>query len=164
MTTPEQQHSPSQILQTTFLIPNLHCPSCASHIEAALSELDPKPSSIQISIVSHTVIIQHLRTLSVAAISETLGDAGYEIYDLVYDPACGQSGRLDDLERGIEPLPFEQALSKWRSNINEVEAARRRLHLEVCRQCQEMSTVRSSSTEKVLPVVVDRLLKTPNQL
>ncbi|KAL6247109.1 hypothetical protein RBB50_006417 [Rhinocladiella similis] len=155
--------SPTQ-LQTIFLIPNLHCPSCASHIEAALSELDPKPSSIQISIVSYTVTVQHHRTLSVATISEALADAGYEIYDIVYDPASGQSGQSDGLERGIEPLPFEQALSRWRSHINEVEATKRRRHLEVCRQCQDlMSKVRSSVDEKVLPVVVDRLSELPEQ-
>ncbi|KAK5525384.1 hypothetical protein LTR07_002536 [Exophiala xenobiotica] len=155
--------SPTQ-LQTIFLIPNLHCPSCASHIEAALSELDPKPSSIQISIVSYTVTVQHHRTLSVATISEALADAGYEIYDIVYDPASGQSGQSDGLERGIEPLPFEQALSRWRSHINEVEATKRRRHLEVCRQCQDlMSEVRSSVDEKVLPVVVDRLSELPEQ-
>lgn len=159
-----QQYSPGTILHTTFLIPNLHCPSCASHIEAALSELDPKPSSIQISIVSHTVTIQHPCTLSVATISEILGDSGYEIYDIVYDPASGQSGRSDDLERGIEPLPFEQALSRWRSHTNEVDATRQSLHLEVCRQCQDLtSKVRSSVDEKVLPVVVDRLSKLPDQ-
>lgn len=127
-----------------------------------MSELDPKPSSIQISIVSHTVTIKHPFTLSFDTISETLDDAGYEIFDIIYDPIVAQSDRLGDLERGIEPLTFGQALSRWRSNITEVEATKRRRHIEACQQCQEMSRTPSSAHEKILPVVVDHLAKLPH--
>ncbi|KAJ4561863.1 hypothetical protein HRR81_009153 [Exophiala dermatitidis] len=149
-------------MQTTFLIANLHCPTCVSQIETTLSSLRPAPDSVQVSIVSHTVTVKHSRSLAVVTIAQALDDAGYEIFDLVPNPTSSRPDLSANLQRGLEPPSFEHALSRWRSHASEVDADRRRRHVENCQQCQRLS---NGPTEKgeILSLVVDHLQDTPKQ-
>ncbi|KAJ6166912.1 hypothetical protein N7470_002359 [Penicillium chermesinum] len=75
----------SQSRTTTFLLSNLHCASCVSNIEEALFRLVPRPTSVDPSIVSQTVTVRHHPSLPESTLSRALGDAGFEIYDMVRD-------------------------------------------------------------------------------
>jgi Cu+-exporting ATPase len=149
-------------MHTTFLIPNLHCPTCASQIEWTLSTLRPVPSSVRVSIVSHAVTVTHQRSLAVVTIAQALDDAGYEIFDLIPDPTSSRPDLPPNLQRGLEPPSFEHALSRWRSHPSEVDVGKRRRHLENCQQCQTISRSSTEETES-LSLVVDHLPDIPKQ-
>ncbi|KIW36580.1 uncharacterized protein PV06_11168, partial [Exophiala oligosperma] len=150
------------LMQTTFLISNLHCPTCASHIESIFSRLRPAPDSVQVSIVSHTVTVRHSRSLDITTIAQALDDAGYDIFDLVPDPTSSQRDLPSNLHQGLEPPSFEYALSRWRSHIAEVDADKRSRHLEHCQQCQPSSKCATEEVES-FSLVVDHLPDVPKQ-
>lgn len=150
-----------RLTQTTFLIPNLHCPTCVSKIESTLSSLRPAPDSVRVSIVSHTVTVRHSRSLSLATIAQALDDAGYEIFDVVPDLDSPPPDLPLNLQQGLEPPSFEQALSRWRSHASEVEVNKRRRHLETCQHCQTLS--KDSTEAQTLELVVDHLTSTPKR-
>ena len=85
-----------RVMTTTFLIANLHCPTCVSTVEASLNSLHPKPLSISTSILTHSVTVSHDPSLSVPSIRKALEDEAFEIDSLVYN-----HDTIDlDLERG----------------------------------------------------------------
>ncbi|KAI0315980.1 heavy metal translocatin [Amylostereum chailletii] len=73
---------------TTVFISNLHCSSCVQTIEETLSCLDPQPTSVQTSIVSQSVTVQHPQQLSYASIKAAIEDAGF---DIATQPIAGPS-------------------------------------------------------------------------
>ncbi|KAI1411739.1 heavy metal translocatin [Hypoxylon sp. FL1857] len=62
-------------MATTFLVPSIHCPTCASFIDNFLFALRPKPVEVETSIVSQTVT--------------TLGEAGYEVDTIIKESSSG---------------------------------------------------------------------------
>lgn len=102
---------------TTFLIPNLHCPSCVSGIEVALGSLHPKPLSISPSIVSRSVTISHKVDLPTGIISKALEDAGFEVYDAFQDSLSDDKGMdytaLEEKFGAVWMRRFERAIEKW---------------------------------------------------
>jgi hypothetical protein len=75
----------SHIHTTTFLVPDLCCPSYNSVIEETLYALRPKPISVSPSIVSQWVIVRHDPSLSVSTMTEALKKVGFENCDVVQD-------------------------------------------------------------------------------
>ncbi|KAI9743033.1 MAG: hypothetical protein M1818_003328 [Claussenomyces sp. TS43310] len=73
------------ILSTSFLLSNLHCPSCISNIERTLSSLEPCPLSISPSILTSCVNVRHTSSLHVSTIQEALEDSGFEICCITED-------------------------------------------------------------------------------
>src|SRR5579859_5533628 len=103
--------------RTVFLVPNLHCPSCASHIESSLFRLQPKPTSVSHSIISHSVTVHHDPSLPVSTISEALEEAGYEVYSVIPDSASTDIPVLSNVPDGENRGPrgqwFERAIRGW---------------------------------------------------
>ena len=133
-------------LFTTFLIPNLHCPSCVFAIQTALKSLHPKPLAISPSIVSRSLSVTHNVALSVADICKALEDAGFEVYDIFQDSLPDQD--LDHLaleERfgDVWTRRFQLAVENWRrmGRRPEMEDSRARMrHIEKCEECQAEAT------------------------
>ncbi|KAF8837675.1 heavy metal translocatin [Paxillus ammoniavirescens] len=65
--------------RTTIFLSNLHCASCIRTIEEALFSLSPPPIKLDISIVYHSVTIEHPLALSTDLLQDTLDDAGFDI-------------------------------------------------------------------------------------
>ena len=140
--------------QTTFLISNLHCPSCVTNIENALYALEPRPYSISHSIVSHTVTVNHQPQLSIKALSRALEDEGYEIYSTVGDPEASQcDGDIGDSHvennasssnHGLET--WSQALQRWAygGKSNQEGDRKRKRHMENCEQCRAQEKLAES--------------------
>lgn len=129
--------------QTTFLVPNLHCPSCASYIEDSLFALDPKPISVSHSIVSHSVTVHHDASLLPQTISEALERAGYEVYGAIQNSSSTDVTALSDVPNDVDNSGrgqwFEGAIRRWRkkeSDVQNEEVKRRKRHIEHCDMCR----------------------------
>jgi Cu+-exporting ATPase len=152
---------------TSLLLSNLHCPSCVSTIEDALSTLDPRPSSVSSSIVSSWVTVQHESSLDPTTIQAALEGAGFEVRSVITN--CMKQDPHDDetKEHTKDSLPTgEQGLlgrtiNEWCSGSRDKHNGNRymtmsRRHMELCVLCQaeeakghDKSRI-SSSSVKVL--------------
>ncbi|EJD01002.1 heavy metal translocatin [Fomitiporia mediterranea MF3/22] len=103
-------------VNTIILISNLHCSSCVSTIRETLLSLSPPPTSINTSIVSQTVSVEHDPGLSPEAIKAALDDAGF---DLVSTPEA-ESYRIRRSPSYLERL-----------------TKKREKHAEQCLLCQQ---------------------------
>uniref|UniRef100_A0A0B7KMP0 HMA domain-containing protein n=1 Tax=Bionectria ochroleuca TaxID=29856 RepID=A0A0B7KMP0_BIOOC len=70
---------------TTFLIPSIHCSTCASFIETLIRQITPN-ISVETSIISHTVSIRHNGSADIKKMVRALGDAGYEVDTVATGP------------------------------------------------------------------------------
>jgi len=109
---------PSPSYHTGFLVPNLHCPSCASFIQTFLYSLCPAPISVSTSILSHTVTVQHDLSLTVPTIAQALGEAGYGVYSVISDPTLGDASPQTDAYNPPDNYArigwFQRAVQQWR--------------------------------------------------
>ena len=117
-------------LQAKFLVPELHCPSCISYIEELLTGLQPKPSSIACSLISHTVTLCHPPGLDLKHASDILTHAGYPPYSVVQNDKI----ILSHSERN----PLFQDLVHWfRGQVRRSGASSGSLnHVKHCDLCQ----------------------------
>ena len=136
------------IRRTTFLVPSIHCPTCASFVEDLLYSLSPRPAAVETSIVFHSVNVAYDSSLSTDTISNALGNAGYEVEVAITDPPQGEASLIRSQGNADDDFPFAWA-TRWgrRRNIVDDETKRRR-HIEHCQQCrtqQEKTTSAQSS-------------------
>jgi P-type Cu+ transporter len=132
---------------TSFLLSNMHCPSCVSAIQDALSTLDPQPTSVSSSILSSWVKVQHEPSLDPTMIQAALEDAGFEVRSVVANDVKQEPHDLetkayvgDSLPPGEQGL-LERIIQEWCSgskgkyNSNRYMTMSRR-HIELCALCQ----------------------------
>lgn len=124
-------------LRTTFFIPNLHCPTCSTHINETLNALLPIPQSITASIISHTLIVEHDVRLAAHTISRALDEAGFEVFDAV--SSSTRLGHVDEenIEVSSSSTIFEDTLSdgKYHSSSYVDDQAKRQKHIAHCELC-----------------------------
>ncbi|KAI1390761.1 heavy metal translocatin [Hypoxylon trugodes] len=128
-------------LQSTFLIPSIHCPTCASFLNDFLFSLRPKPIAVDTSIVSHSLTVQHPASLSPRAIAKALGEAGYEVDTLIKDPAIGELPQYTPRSSADDdfPIRWPAFISNWLNGTRKVSDrdTLRRHHAEHCQQCRQ---------------------------
>lgn len=133
-------------LSTTFLVPNLHCPSCISATQTALKSLHPKPLAISPSIVSRSINVIHNVTLSAADISKALENTGFEVYDIFQDTLPDKGVNPVALKERIGAVwtqRFQLAVEKWtgmRRRPEEENSRARMRHIEKYEECQAEAT------------------------
>merc|ERR1711939_835730 len=129
-------------LQTSLLIPNLHCPTCVSHITSLMDDFDPAPTIKNISIINHIVTIRHDSTVSAASISDALTSAGYEVFDMILDPASNE--KLPSRAGGNDL--FEEAVERWDpKHQSQVDKSARVAHDTNCQMCAAHSSTKTVS-------------------
>ena len=137
---------------TTFLLSNLHCASCVSNIEEALSRLVPRPTSVDPSIVSQTVTVRHPPSLPESTLSKALGDAGFEIYNVVRDAETGfntDDGAPNENALVEQDGWIDRAVEKWSRRYrlaNKSEKKRIARHIERCDICRLEKGAKSDET------------------
>jgi P-type Cu+ transporter len=132
---------------TSFLLSNLHCPSCVSTIEDALNSLRPRPSLVSSSIISSWVTVHHEQSLSSGMIRNALEDVGFEVrstvsndmkqrtQDTEIEECVGNS--LSPGEKGLLDRTIEQWWSGLKGKHNSIRyMTMSRRHLELCALCQ----------------------------
>lgn len=130
-------HSQQQVVTTSFLVPNLHCPTCITTIESSLARLSPKPLKVSTSILSHSVSVSHDPSLSVPAIRKALEDEAFEIYSIAQNHEIFDV----DLEKGNQPGTKDggERLGLWSYTQKSVSSEARKTrekHVLQCGQCQ----------------------------
>ena len=132
----------SRYRTTTFLLSNLHCASCVSNIEETLFRLAPRPSSVDLSIVSQTVTVRHHPSLPESTLSRALYDAGFEIYDVVRDTETGfntEDGNRNERSLAEQDGWIDRAVEIWSrryKSANKFEKKRIAAHIERCDICR----------------------------
>jgi copper chaperone CopZ len=129
-----------KLVTSSFLLSNMHCPSCVSHIQDTLYELNPRPLSVAPSLVSSVVTVEHDKSLSVRNIYDALESAGFGICDVTAGPGNGQiavspSYANPNGEIGYLDL-FFQKLSKDPQNPSSIDTELRKRHVENCESCR----------------------------
>ncbi|KAI6788285.1 heavy metal translocatin [Hortaea werneckii] len=129
-------------LQTSFLIPNLHCPTCVSHITSLMDDFDPAPSIKNISIINHIVTIRHDSTVLATSISDALKSAGYEVFDVILDPASNEKLFSRAGDNGL----LEEAVERWDpKHQSQVDKSVRVAHDTNCQMCAAHSSTKTAS-------------------
>jgi Cu+-exporting ATPase len=132
--------------QTSFLIPNLHCPTCVSHVTSIIDDLDPTAVIRDISVINHVVTIAH--QIATSSISEALTSAGYEIFDIIYDTSS--------TEEASTSAQLQEAVQRWDpQQHSEVDETTRLLHDTNCQMCAASNT-QGGGLERVAAEAVDR--------
>lgn len=132
-------------VQTSFLIPNLHCPTCVSHVTTLIHELDPAAVIRNISIVNHIVTIVHGTDTSITSIQSALTSNGYEIFDTIRElPAYQETPKP-----AIDTSRLRKAVQRWtprrlsqvdeRTRLLQVDEHTRSLHDANCQMCAAYS-------------------------
>ncbi len=162
--------SPQDAIATTFFISNLHCPSCVEGIKATLSTLEPKPESILVSIVSHSVIVRHTSSLSIEDILKPLDATGFEVHSIFQDDKLVYSTNSKKEHGKDWQASLEHAASKWLHprgpSASDELAWKRAKHLENCEQCKneaEELPLRAENNEK-LPLKPEPLVTTSSEI
>ncbi|KAI1461073.1 heavy metal translocatin [Annulohypoxylon moriforme] len=128
-------------IQTTFLIPSIHCPTCASFLENFLFALRPKPIEVETSILSHSVTVKHPTSLSARSIARALGEAGYEVDTIFRGASSEEINPSDPHGSPDDDFPFQWVshLGRWLLWGNKVsdDEVRRKRHAEHCEQCRK---------------------------
>jgi Cu+-exporting ATPase len=125
--------------KSTFLISNLHCPSCVATIDGILRHLNPPPTKWSSSVVSQQVDVEHSRGLEVQRIIEALVDSGFEIDSVSSTapdvPRRKQSGVPEEsssLSRSFTPIKRWLSTRSYHRLANEQVSHR---HDEYCDAC-----------------------------
>ncbi|KAK6433811.1 hypothetical protein LTR95_010012 [Oleoguttula sp. CCFEE 5521] len=139
--------SPSR-RRTVFLVADIHCASCISSIKDCLLHLHPKPTSVGVSIVTHSVTVEHDTLLSASTIAQALAEAGYRAENINLQSLQGHAS--PNGLRAVEEagLPFEElehtVSHGKRTRQAAEEDARRSRHKEHCEQCRTETAVATS--------------------
>ncbi|GIZ42727.1 hypothetical protein CKM354_000598600 [Cercospora kikuchii] len=123
----------ASIWETSFAVPNLHCPTCVTHITSLLDQLKPVPVIKCISIINRIVTVEHSSQLLVTTIHDILSSNGYEVFDIILDSA---SNELID-KPSSRSLSLEQAVRNWDSRVEkgEMNDDARLMHVANCHMC-----------------------------
>ena len=101
----------SVLITTSYLLSNLHCPSCVSNIQTSLYALSPRPKDVTPSLMSSWVTVQHDKSLSSKVIRKALQSAGFEVCDVTSEEygSLARSHIQHDTDTGY----LDQVLQKW---------------------------------------------------
>lgn len=134
------------VCTTSFIVSNMHCPTCVSAIKHDINENFPGSIRwVSPNIVTSVVTVEHDPAVVPKRMAEVLEEAGYEVSG-ISSTAAGSDGGLaspidpaaqcctDDGAGEARPNP-SSALSNWLSgDRSRSEAAR--VHLLNCEQCR----------------------------
>lgn len=126
-----------EIVTTSFLLSNLHCPSCVSHIKDIFAVLQPPPSFTP-WLATSWVTVSHSKSLSVSEIRNVLEDGGFDVCDVSPDAP----GELPIRHGEIGYL--DRIMDKWTSSSHENKSNNSK-HLENCEQCRQEAKLRDGT-------------------
>ncbi|TVY39373.1 Copper-exporting P-type ATPase, partial [Lachnellula subtilissima] len=137
---------------TSFLLSNLHCPSCVSHIKDTLSHLVAQPSSVSPSLVTSWVTVDHEISLPIWKIQNALEEAGFEISDSVSNTkqpttiATRKAHKTGNSNIGY----LDRFISRLGSDNEPAKSKVAKRHLDNCEACRlerDVKTAEPSSIE-----------------
>lgn len=149
---PRPARSGAQFVTTSYIVSNLHCPTCVSAIKHELNGIfDGQIRWVSPNIVTSVVTVEHDPDVSIKKMADVLTEAGYDVSGVSSSGADNDdaSSRINDTphsihdgaqgeDRPARPAAF-RALSTWLSGSGkntQEEAAR--VHLLNCERCRTL--------------------------
>ncbi|KAI0433743.1 heavy metal translocating P-type ATPase [Xylaria sp. FL1042] len=135
---------PSPPFVTTFLVANIHCPTCVSSIKDALQDLDGV-RWVSPNIITSCVAVDHDPSIPIMHIVSKLEAAGFEVSSLSSENGIGspENPFLESAETRSDssnPCAAETYLARLRRLTHPQEVIadeeRARAHLDNCEQCR----------------------------
>jgi Cu+-exporting ATPase len=147
--------SSSTVVTSSFLLSNLHCPSCVSHIQEILLALDPRPTSVSPSLVTSVVTVQHDPALPIRGIRHALESAGFDICDVTPDSAgthdiVGKSHTRLHSDNGYLDLLLNK-LGESSSGPSAIDTKLRNRHLQNCEACRLENAGKNATSSTAQP-------------
>ncbi|KAK5626111.1 hypothetical protein RRF57_001826 [Xylaria bambusicola] len=143
---------PSHPFVTTFLVANIHCPTCVSSIKDALQDLDGV-RWVSPNIITSCVAVDHDPRISIMQLVSKLEAAGFEVSSLSSDNGvdCLENPFLENTEllssrfsAAENYLSRLKKRSQSHSQGGQAKEERDRAHLNSCEQCRT-DTARGTS-------------------
>ncbi|KAL2187596.1 ATPase, P type cation/copper-transporter [Thermothelomyces heterothallicus CBS 203.75] len=168
---------PPETVSTSFLLANLHCPTCVSTIKSALrGSCGSLVKWVSPNVVTSVVTVEHAPDASLRQMRQALEESGFEV--------CGittSSGTISDSD--LETAEFqpngESSDSRFSNSTNDMglpvsglarwfrpvpsqasPSEKTRAHLENCEQCR--STAGTMTDEKAVLDIVSQHTTTPS--
>lgn len=146
-----EQPAPPQSRLATFLMDNLHCPSCGATVQENLSTLRPAPFSVTTSIVLQEIKVAHPITPSASRIERALPDTGFELYSIV------QSASHDsDIE-----AQYYASRSLSKNKHHDVHSQSEK-HIQQCDACLAQLAAQKAAEKEPLPVATSTATQSYN--
>lgn len=96
-----------------------------------METFDPMPTGTVVSIIDHSVTVYHDSTLRVSTIKDALNASGYEVFDIILDPASSESEAVP--QTGEDQL--NAAIQRWSPRRSGSQDAAQQRHDEHCQMC-----------------------------
>lgn len=112
---------------STFLVSNIHCPSCVSYAQDVLREV-PAILSIHVSLIDHTIRVKHTHDKTQEAIVKELCKAAFEVQHVT---TIGPDG-VQSHDYDVSPTPTAPSVSPSTWFMSRAQ----RKHIENCKACQ----------------------------
>lgn len=128
------------VVTTSYIVSNLHCPTCVSAINHELREnFSDGIRWVSPNIVTSVVTVEHDPHVNIKRMAHVLKEAGYDVSGI-------SSSALDSEDANIDPIPDDRSqqqsrrtpartLSNWLSGDHS-QAEVTRIHLLNCEQCR----------------------------
>ncbi|KAK6364229.1 uncharacterized protein PV06_02522 [Exophiala oligosperma] len=112
---------------STFLVSNIHCPSCVTYVQDVLREI-PNILSVQISLIDQTIRVKHAHDKTQDRITKELLEAAFEVQHVTTVGADG----VQTCDYDVSPPLVEASLGRSRWFMSRAQ----RKHIENCKACQ----------------------------
>ncbi|KAH8601097.1 putative copper-transporting ATPase 3 [Bisporella sp. PMI_857] len=140
----------AKMISSSYMLSNLHCHSCVSHIDNVLSTLHPQPRSISTSLVLSLVTVEHEELLPVGGIQGALEDAGFDVYHVSPENSVGDKRKIFRDCIGY----LDRFVDKWyleSSTRNRPVSKHEDKHLQHCEACRLEASVEQKRSHGMSP-------------
>lgn len=139
----------NQVVTTSYIVSNLHCPTCVSAINHELREnFADEIRWVSPNIVTSVVTVEHDPSVDIKVMADVLKEAGYEVSGISSSAAGSE-------DANVNPIPEDhpqqarrtpsRTFSNWLSgDRSRAEAAR--VHLLNCEQCRNSQATSPNHT------------------
>lgn len=129
----------NHVVTTSYIVSNLHCPTCVSAINHELTEtFSDQIRWVSPNIVTSVVTVEHDPSANIQRMADVLKEAGYEVSGISSSAPDSDDANIDSIPDGRSQQARRtpsRTLSHWLSgDRSQAEAAR--VHLLNCEQCR----------------------------
>lgn len=151
--------APFDIITTSYLLENLHCPSCVALIKSLLHDTYGDDILwVSPNLVTSVVTVEHKynSVASVRSIEKTLEDVGFEVCGLntTGGDGAGDFARASQVELGESSRDMAQSGASdswfrrwWPKQSPSIRESSRAAHLENCEVCRLMAATKATSMD-----------------
>ncbi|KAJ4306019.1 hypothetical protein N0V88_000811 [Collariella sp. IMI 366227] len=164
---------PAETVSTSFLLANLHCPTCVSTIKTALQQSAGHHIKwVSPNVVTSVVTVEHAPEASLQQMRHALEESGFEVCGIATSAGDVSGLDLETSEthhiESSKPEMYhrESAFSRWfmPKSSEATEAEKARAHLENCEQCRTAVPSEEDEKRTLQKASLDANLSLPDQV